>query len=113
MAKKNLASLMSGIMGESQQSDNPVSEQETQTHNQPTQTQQATPKRGRPSKSTPDGKTDETRATFIVSESLLRKMKYISLVEGSLLKDVLRDSLESYISNWEKTNGQINLPERR
>ena len=42
------------------------------------------PKKGEPAKSTK--KPQEIRATFIVDPDLLRKVKYISLVEGILLR---------------------------
>lgn len=53
----------------------------------------------------------ERRATFIVDKGLVRKMKYISLVEGRLLKDVVGEGLASYVEGWEARNGAINLPE--
>ena len=49
------------------------------------------PKKGETAKSVK--KAQETRATFIVDPDLLRKVKYISLVEGILLKDVISQAL--------------------
>jgi len=54
----------------------------------------------------------ENRATFIVSKDTVRKIKYISLIDSKLLKDVIADALNGYISEWEKTNGVINLPKQ-
>ncbi len=55
-------------------------------------------------------KTQEIRATFIVDPDLLRKVKYISLVEGTLLKDVINEALNNYVDGWEENNKKIRLP---
>lgn len=68
---------------------------------------------GRPSKHSqkkPIGR--EHRATFIVDKDLIRKVKYISLADSKLLKDVISEGLTSYVEEWEKKNGVINLPKR-
>lgn len=62
---------------------------------------------GRPKKNPEDN--DDTRATFIVSASLLRKIKYISLMEESLQKEVVNDALSLYVTKWEEENGKIKL----
>ena len=49
------------------------------------------PKKGETAKSAK--KPQEIRATFIVDPDLVRKVKYISLVEGILLKDVISEAL--------------------
>lgn len=51
------------------------------------------PKKGELAKSAK--KPQEIRATFIVDPDLLRKVKYISLVEGILLKDVISEALSN------------------
>lgn len=66
------------------------------------------PKKGEPSKSAK--KPQEIRATFIVDPDLVRKVKYISLVEGILLKDVISEALSSYVDAWEEKNKKIRLP---
>lgn len=66
------------------------------------------PKKGEPAKSAK--KTQEIRATFIVDPDLLRKVKYISLVEGILLKDVISEALSSHVDAWEEKNKKIRLP---
>ena len=68
---------------------------------------------GRPKKGTTSTKKEETRATFIVDPELIRKLKYISLVESSLLKDVISDALTGYINEWEEENGKIRLPKKK
>ena len=52
----------------------------------------------------------ENRATFIVSPEIVRKLKYISLMESRLYKVVVSEALQSYIDQWEDRNGKINLP---
>lgn len=52
----------------------------------------------------------EFRATFVVSRELVRKVKYISLMDSRLLKDVIAEALSKYIAEWETSNGIINLP---
>lgn len=50
------------------------------------------------------------RATFIVDKSVTRKLKYISLMETKLYKDVVAEALQEYINKWESVNGEINIP---
>ena len=132
MAKKNLASLMSGIMGDApvEKSDSKVTEDtstdskqaegKTMDEAQPVTKEMedslAAKRRrnvGRPRKDETREKTEEVRATFIVDPGLVRKMKYISLVEGNLLKDVIGEALRQYIDSWESENGIIRLPKKK
>ncbi|MFT0357722.1 hypothetical protein ACMSEA_19085 [Bacteroides thetaiotaomicron] len=69
------------------------------------------PKKGETAKSTK--KPQEIRATFIVDPDLLRKVKYISLVEGILLKDVISEALNNYVDVWEEKNKKIRLPKAK
>ena len=69
------------------------------------------PKKGEPAKSSK--KPQEIRATFIVDPNLIRKVKYISLVEGILLKDVVSEALNSYVDAWEENNRKIKLPQKK
>lgn len=69
------------------------------------------PKKGDGPKSTK--KPMEIRATFIVDPDLLRKVKYISLVEGALLKDVIAEALNNYVDAWEEKNKKIRLPKAK
>jgi hypothetical protein len=74
-----------------------------------------TPKRGRPvtqnkeiTKSSQEGtRESETRATFIVNEELLDKVKAIAYWERLLIKDVLNTALEDAIAKYTKANGEI------
>jgi hypothetical protein len=77
--------------------------------------QPETPKRGRPktstrvvTKSSQEGTKDkETRATFIVNEELLEKLKAVAYWDRLLIKDVVDLALNEYISRYEKKNGEI------
>lgn len=124
MGKKNLASLMNGIMGEPNQkvvkSDNqiiePVTEPESSEVTEEMKENLETKRYrnvGRPKKGTNTPKKEETRATFIVDPELIRKLKYISLVESSLLKDIISEALTGYINEWEEENGKIRLPKKK
>ncbi|MBD5583779.1 MAG: hypothetical protein HDQ88_01730 [Clostridia bacterium] len=124
MGKKNLASLMNGIMGEPNQevikSDNqliePSAEPESLEVTEEMKENLETKRYrnvGRPKKGTTTSKKEETRATFIVDPELIRKLKYISLVESSLLKDIISEALTGYINEWEEENGKIKLPKKK
>jgi hypothetical protein len=73
------------------------------------------PKVGRPktnfkeiTKSSQEGtKENETRATFIVREDLLEKLKAVAYWERMLYKEVVNTALEEYLSRYEKKNGTI------
>ena len=111
MAKKNLSSLMSGLMGQpapQEEADNIQTAPFNSADNQTSLPTEGKRRPGRPRNTSP-----ELRATFIVDPELIRKVKYITLVEGNLQKDVIDAALRQYISQWESDNGQINLPDRR
>ena len=69
------------------------------------------PKKGEAAKSAK--KPQEIRATFIVDPDLVRTVKYISLVEGILLKDVISEALNNYVDAWEEKNKKIRLPKAK
>ena len=57
---------------------------------------------------------NETRATFIVKESLLEEVKAIAYWDRLLIKDVINTALEDAIARYEKKNGVINpIPKRK
>lgn len=93
MSKKNFKGGLSSLLGE-----------------QPEQ-----PKRGRPgsqtkeiTKSSQEGtKENETRATFIVNEELLEKIKAIAYWERELIKDIINKALQETVDNYEKKHGKI------
>lgn len=53
---------------------------------------------------------NEIRATFLVDEGHLEKIKAISYWDRKMIKNVLFDALEAYIKNYEKNKGEIILP---
>lgn len=73
------------------------------------------PKRGRPvtqtkeiTKSSQEGtKEKETRATFIVNEELLDKLKAIAYWDRVLIKEVVDTALQETVAKYEKKNGAI------
>ena len=73
------------------------------------------PKRGRPvtqtkeiTKTSQEGtKENETRATFIVREELLEKLKAIAYWDRVLIKEVVSTALEETVAKYEKKNGAI------
>ena len=73
------------------------------------------PKRGRPvtqtkeiTKSSQEGtKENETRATFIINEELLEKLKAIAYWDRVLIKDVINTALQEAVVRYEKKSGEI------
>jgi len=73
------------------------------------------PKRGRPktstrvvTKSSQEGtKEKEIRATFIVNEELLEKLKAIAYWDRKLIKDVVNTALQDIVDKYEEENGDI------
>jgi len=73
------------------------------------------PKRGRPvtqtkeiTKSSQEGtKENETRATFIINEEILDKLKAIAYWDRVLIKDVVNTALQETVAKYEKKNGDI------
>ena len=73
------------------------------------------PKRGRPvtqtkeiTKSSQEGtKENETRATFILNEELLDKLKAIAYWDRVLIKDVVNAALQETVAKYEKKSGEI------
>jgi hypothetical protein len=75
------------------------------------------PKKGRPvtqtkeiTKSSQEGtKEGETRATFIVKEELLEKLKAVAYWERRMIKEVIASALEETVAKYEKKNGPVKL----
>jgi len=65
-------------------------------------------------KSSQEGtKENETRATFIINEGLLDKLKAVAYWERSLIKDVLAEALGAYLEQYEQKHGKIkNIPKK-
>lgn len=52
-------------------------------------------------------KEGETRATFIMQEEYLEKIKAIAYWDRKNIKDVLNDAMSAFIADYEKRNGAI------
>lgn len=90
MAKKNLSGGINSLLGD-------------QTEKK--QAEESASKKGT--------KPGETRATFIVKEEDLDKLKAIAYWERLLIKDVVEDALLEAIKNYERKNGAIKpIPKR-
>ena len=50
------------------------------------------------------------KSTFVIRCDHLDKIKAIAYLERKMIKHVIADSLESYIENYERSNGPIQLP---
>ncbi len=59
-------------------------------------------------------KGNETRATFIVDENLLEKLKAVAYWERLNIKEVINDTFQNYLDRYEKQNGAIKpIPQNR
>jgi hypothetical protein len=79
------------------------------------------PKRGRPTtntreitKTSQEGtKEGETRATFIVTEASLEKLKAIAYWDRLTIKETAQEAIDEYIERYEKKNGVLKpIPKR-
>jgi hypothetical protein len=90
MSKKNFTGGLSSLLGDKPKRGRPV-----------TQTKEIT-------KSSQEGtKEGETRATFILKEELLDKLKAIAYWDRLLIKDVVNTALQETVAKYEKKNGDI------
>lgn len=104
MATKNkVNSLVGNIIGNETE---PASKSEVQTL-QSTTEKSPTPKVV--STSEKGVKPGETRASFICNKKQLKKMKFISLVTSSNIKDEVAAAFDAHINKWEKNHGEIDL----
>jgi hypothetical protein len=96
MSKKNFTGGLSSLLGENSKED-----KITKVGRPKTQFKEIT-------KSSQEGtKENETRATFIVNEELLEKLKAIAYWDRCLIKDVVNTALQETVSKYEKKNGDI------
>ena len=96
MSKKNFTGGLSSLLGEAK-----VEDKTAKVGRPKTQFKEIT-------KSSQEGtKENETRATFIVNEELLDKLKAIAYWERILIKDVINTALLDAIEKHEKKNGDI------
>ena len=125
--KKDIANLISGIVGEPQQELLRRQDEEGNVAPEVVEKLGITPEmeeklneirrarvgRKRKDEEQDEAKQHEGRATFVVDTRLVRKVKYISLMDSKLLKDVISEALNAYIKKWERANGEINLPNKK
>lgn len=111
MAKKNLQSLMSGIIGSLPETSAPdVSTPQDSMKKQQEAPQSAErPTRGRPRRADLEQK---VRTTFVLPADLPRKLRYISLMDDILQQDIVAEALNDYIAKWEAENGKIKMPKK-
>jgi hypothetical protein len=96
MSKKNFTGGLSSLLGENTKED-----KATKVGRPKTQFKEIT-------KSSQEGtKENETRATFIVNEELLDKLKAIAYWDRVLIKDVINTALLDAVAKHEKKNGDI------
>nr|WP_181716110.1 hypothetical protein [Flavobacterium sp.]QJS06633.1 partitioning protein ParB [Flavobacterium sp.] len=96
MAKKSFSGGLNSLLGESNPAEKTAEPKEPKvTKKEITKTSQI------------GTKEKETRATFIVSEDLLEKMKALAYWDRALIKDIVSNAFEEYIARYEKKNGEI------
>lgn len=108
MAKKDFKGGLSSLLGDNKPKTSTQKKEEKVFS-------ETKPKRGRPktvhkeiTKSSQEGtKEGETRATFIVGESKLEKLKALAYWERMQIKEVINDVIEKYIEDYEEENGEI------
>lgn len=96
MAKKSFSGGLNSLLGDTKQTEQAAEQSEPKAKKQITKTSQIGTKQ------------KETRATFIVNEDLLEKMKAVAYWDRVLIKDIVNNAFEEYISRYEKKNGEIN-----
>jgi hypothetical protein len=117
MAKKNFSGGLNTLLGETAtetEQKEPVV-QETLADELKRLAQAKVNKVGRPrtnfkdvNKSSQEGTLEgETRATFILGENLLDKVKAVAYWDRLKIKEVVNTALEEYLSRYEKKNGTI------
>ena len=52
----------------------------------------------------------EIRATFVVKQTSINKLKAVAYWESKMNKEVLDEALSQYFENYESKNGPIRLP---
>lgn len=96
MAKKSFSGGLSSLLGDTNQAEQAAEAKEPKAAKKEiTKTSQI------------GTKEKETRATFIVNEDLLEKMKSLAYWDRVLIKDIVNNAFEDYIARHEKKNGEI------
>ena len=96
MVKKSFSGGLNSLLGDTKQAEQAVEQSEPKA-----------PKKEITKTSQIGTKEKETRATFIVNEDLLEKMKALAYWDRVLIKDIINQALEEHIARYEKKNGEI------
>lgn len=103
MAKKSFSGGLNSLLGDTKQAERPAEQAEPKA-----------PKKEITKTSQLGTKEKETRATFIVNEDLLEKMKSLAYWDRVLIKDIVNTAFEEHIARYEKKNGPINeMPKKQ
>ena len=94
MAKKNFTGGLNSLLGDTTGESAKVGRPKTQFKKITKSSQEGT-------------KANETRATFIVNEEVLEKLKGIAYWDRKLIKEVIHEALQEAINKYEKKNGKI------
>jgi len=108
MSKKNFKGGLNSLFGE-------TTTKKTSNKNTALPESKKRSKAGRPktstkeiTKSSQEGtKENETRATFIVNEDLLEKLKAIAYWDRVMIKDVVNTALQDTVEKYEKKKGKL------
>lgn len=96
MAKKSFSGGLNSLLGETKPAEQAAEQSESKAAKKEiTKTSQI------------GTKDKETRATFIVNEDLLEKMKSMAYWDRVLIKDIVNAAFEEHIARHEKKNGEI------
>ena len=96
MSKKSFTGGLNSLLGDNKAEDKPTKKGRPKTQNKVI------------TKSSQEGtKENETRATFIVSEDLLEKLKDIAYWDRMMIKEVVNNVLTEAVNKYEKKNGEI------
>jgi len=102
MSKKDFKGVFTDLLGDNKPVKKKVGRPKDQTKRKPDKTSQE------------GTKNDETRATFIVKEELLDKVKALAYWEREQIKETINKALQSYVDKHETKNGAINpIPKKK
>lgn len=57
--------------------------------------------------STPSEEDKPHKTTFIVDPALMKKVRYIALMDETEMTGIVKEALSDYVQKWEKKNGPI------
>jgi len=95
MSKKDFKGGFTDLLGDNKPVKKKVGRPKDQTKREPDKTSQE------------GTKNDETRATFIVKEELLDKVKALAYWEREQIKGTINKALQSFVDEYESKNGDI------